>query len=51
MSLPAAFALKAANGKTIEIPSVGFGTWAAGLCLSIPLNDQELIFFRWPWVV
>jgi len=30
MSLPKTFPLKAANGKTIEIPSVGYGTWASG---------------------
>ncbi|CZR57592.1 related to alcohol dehydrogenase [Phialocephala subalpina] len=29
MSLPTHFPLKAADGKTIEIPSVGFGTWQA----------------------
>jgi diketogulonate reductase-like aldo/keto reductase len=30
MSLPKSFPLKVANGKTIEIPSVGYGTWASG---------------------
>lgn len=30
MSLPKSFDLKAADGKTIKIPSVGFGTWAEG---------------------
>ena len=30
MSLPKTFTIKAADGKTLEIPSVGFGTWAAG---------------------
>ncbi|KAL2059954.1 hypothetical protein VTL71DRAFT_10109 [Oculimacula yallundae] len=30
MSLPKSFSLRAADGKTLEIPSVGFGTWAAG---------------------
>ena len=30
MSLPKAFPLKVADAKTIQIPSVGFGTWAAG---------------------
>ena len=30
MSLPQSFPLKAAGGKTIQIPAVGFGTWAAG---------------------
>lgn len=30
MSLPKSFPLKAANGTTIELPSVGYGTWAAG---------------------
>ena len=30
MSLPKSFDLKAADGKTIQIPSVGFGTWASG---------------------
>jgi diketogulonate reductase-like aldo/keto reductase len=30
MSLPASFPLQAANGKTISLPSPGFGTWAAG---------------------
>lgn len=30
MSLPKTFALKAANGKTIDIPTVGYGTWASG---------------------
>jgi hypothetical protein len=30
MSLPKTFPLKAADGKTISIPSVGFGTWASG---------------------
>ncbi|SMQ46819.1 unnamed protein product [Zymoseptoria tritici ST99CH_3D7] len=30
MSLPKTFDLKAANGKTIAIPSVGYGTWASG---------------------
>lgn len=29
MSLPETFTLKAADGKTIEIPSVGYGTWAS----------------------
>jgi hypothetical protein len=28
--LPASFPLRVAGGKTIEIPSIGFGTWAAG---------------------
>lgn len=30
MSLPKTFPLKAANGKTIDIPTVGYGTWASG---------------------
>jgi len=30
MALPSHFPLKAASGKTIQIPSVGFGTWASG---------------------
>ncbi|KAK5116625.1 hypothetical protein LTR62_007299 [Meristemomyces frigidus] len=30
MSLPKRFPLRVANGKTIEIPSVGYGTWASG---------------------
>lgn len=30
MSLPDHFPLKAAQGKTILIPSVGYGTWASG---------------------
>lgn len=30
MSLPQFFPLAAANGKTIDIPGIGFGTWAAG---------------------
>jgi hypothetical protein len=30
MSLPKTFDLKAADGKTIDIPSVGYGTWASG---------------------
>ena len=30
MSLPSHFPLRAANGKTIQIPSVGYGTWASG---------------------
>ncbi|KAG0651970.1 glycerol 2-dehydrogenase (NADP(+)) [Hyphodiscus hymeniophilus] len=30
MSLPKTFPLKAADGKTIQIPSVGYGTWASG---------------------
>lgn len=30
MFLPKTFPIKAADGKTIQIPSVGFGTWAAG---------------------
>jgi len=30
MSLPKTFPLKAANGKMISIPSVGYGTWASG---------------------
>jgi len=30
MSLPKSFTIKAAGGKTLEIPSVGYGTWAAG---------------------
>lgn len=34
MSLPTNFLMRAANGKTVEIPSVGFGTWAAGMSLS-----------------
>lgn len=29
-TLPQTFPLKAANGKTIQIPSVGYGTWASG---------------------
>ena len=29
MSLPTTFPLLAANGKTIPIPSVGYGTWAS----------------------
>jgi len=31
MSLPTHFPLKVIGGKTIEIPSVGFGTWSGGL--------------------
>ncbi|KAF2771272.1 Aldo/keto reductase [Teratosphaeria nubilosa] len=30
MSLPKSFSLRAADGKTVEIPSVGYGTWASG---------------------
>jgi hypothetical protein len=30
MSLPKTFPLKAADGKTIQIPSIGYGTWASG---------------------
>ncbi len=30
MSLPKSFPLKSSNGKSIQIPSVGFGTWASG---------------------
>ncbi|WPH02212.1 Hypothetical protein R9X50_00506700 [Acrodontium crateriforme] len=30
MSLPKTFSLRVANGKTVEIPSVGYGTWASG---------------------
>lgn len=30
MSLPKTFSLKAAEGKTVQIPSIGFGTWASG---------------------
>jgi len=30
MSLPKTFSLRAADGKTIQIPSVGYGTWASG---------------------
>jgi diketogulonate reductase-like aldo/keto reductase len=30
MSLPKTFTIKAAGGKTLEIPSIGFGTWASG---------------------
>ncbi|KAH9817378.1 aldo/keto reductase like protein, partial [Teratosphaeria destructans] len=30
MSLPKSFPLRAANGTTVEIPSVGYGTWASG---------------------
>lgn len=30
MSLPKTFPLRAAEGKTIQIPSVGYGTWASG---------------------
>ncbi|TKA67780.1 hypothetical protein B0A55_06863 [Friedmanniomyces simplex] len=30
MSLPKSFSLRAAGGKTIQIPSVGYGTWASG---------------------
>jgi diketogulonate reductase-like aldo/keto reductase len=30
MSLPKTFPLKVADGKTIEIPTVGYGTWASG---------------------
>lgn len=28
MSLPKSFTIQVANGKTTEVPSVGFGTWA-----------------------
>lgn len=28
MSLPQSFPMRVADGKTIQIPSVGFGTWA-----------------------
>jgi hypothetical protein len=38
MSLPKSFPLKAAGGKTIEIPSVGFGTWASGNFFYCPLK-------------
>ena len=30
MSLPKTFALRAAGGKSIQIPTVGYGTWASG---------------------
>ncbi|KAK0256781.1 hypothetical protein LTR91_000235 [Friedmanniomyces endolithicus] len=30
MSLPQSFPLRVAGGKTIQIPSVGYGTWASG---------------------
>ena len=30
MSLPKSIPLRAANGKSIQIPTVGYGTWAAG---------------------
>ncbi|RVX74130.1 hypothetical protein B0A52_01962 [Exophiala mesophila] len=30
MSLPSHFPLKVAQGRTIKIPSVGYGTWASG---------------------
>ena len=30
MSLPKSFPLRVAGGKTIQIPSVGYGTWASG---------------------
>ncbi|KXT18220.1 hypothetical protein AC579_2887 [Pseudocercospora musae] len=30
MSLPKSFPIKVAGGETIDMPSVGFGTWAAG---------------------
>lgn len=30
MSLPTHFPLKLADGKTIQIPSVGYGTWSSG---------------------
>jgi diketogulonate reductase-like aldo/keto reductase len=30
MSLPKSFPLPAPDGKTVPIPSVGFGTWASG---------------------
>ncbi|KAK5724712.1 hypothetical protein LTR15_004759 [Elasticomyces elasticus] len=30
MSSPKSFTLRAAGGKTIQIPSVGYGTWAGG---------------------
>lgn len=43
MSLPKTFPLKAADGKTIEIPSVGFGTWAAGKLRSGILETEAYI--------
>lgn len=43
MSLPKTFPLKAADGKTIEIPSIGFGTWAAGVFLSMFFKYHKLI--------
>ena len=30
MALPTHFSMKVAGGKHVDIPSVGFGTWAAG---------------------
>ena len=30
MSLPKSFPIRATGGKTIQIPSVGYGTWASG---------------------
>ncbi|KAE9369403.1 Aldo/keto reductase [Stipitochalara longipes BDJ] len=33
MSLPTHFPIRAPGGKTIQIPSVGFGTWASGSIL------------------
>lgn len=30
MSLPKTFPLKVAGDKTIDIPTVGYGTWASG---------------------
>ena len=30
MSLPKTFSLRAADGKSIDIPTVGYGTWASG---------------------
>lgn len=42
MSLPASFPLKVKGGKTIEIPAVGFGTWAAGSSLPIIFSDVQI---------
>lgn len=43
MSLPTHFPLKVADGKTIQIPSVGYGTWSAGSFNSLIYNRIVVI--------
>ena len=44
MALPATFPMRVADGETVDVPAVGFGTWTPGMLYSMsqPLQNSHV---------